>query len=313
MRYLVTGGAGFIGSHLVEELISRGHEVTFVDNLSTGSAKVAADLVAMGAKFIQGDLRDLAVARAAVRGCDFVLHQAALGSVPRSIEDPVQTNQANVTATLNVLLAARDAGVRRVVYAGSSSVYGDTPVLPKREDMVPRPKSPYAVSKLAGEEYCKVFHSVYGLETVVLRYFNVFGPRQRPTSQYAAVIPKFIALMIRGEPPVVNGDGTQSRDFTFVRNNVEANLLACEKPGIAGEVFNIACGERHSLLDLISHLNNILGTSLAPVFRAPRAGDVRESLADIGRARELLGYRPSIGFEEGLQHTVAWYLEEKIG
>jgi len=247
--------------------------------------------------------------RRVAEGVDYILHQAALPSVPRSIADPLASNDSNVTGTLHLLIAARDAGVKRVVYASSSSVYGDNPTLPKREDMSPAPKSPYAVSKLAGEYYCRVFAQAYGLETVCLRYFNVFGPRQDPASQYAAVIPKFITALLRDEPPTIYGDGHQSRDFTYVSNVVRANLLAATAPDVSGRVFNVACGERYTVLDLVAVLTEILGTHITPVHTAPRPGDVRHSLADITAAREALGYRVEVNFHEGLRRTVAWYRE----
>jgi nucleoside-diphosphate-sugar epimerase len=304
--YLVTGGAGFIGSHIVEELIRRGERVRVLDNFSTGRRENLAPLLEH-VDLIEGDLCDLATVRRAVEGVDCVLHQAALASVQRSVDDPLAAHTANATGTLHLLMAARDAGVKRVVYASSSSVYGDSPVLPKQEDHLPRPKSPYAVSKLAGEYYCQTFAGLYELETVSLRYFNVFGPRQDPTSQYAAVIPLFITAMLRGAAPTVYGDGGQSRDFTYVSNVVRANLLAATAPGVAGRVFNVACGQRCTLLDLIAALDEALGTHVAPVHAAPRPGDVRHSLADVTAAQEALGYRTEVDLHEGLRRTVAWY------
>lgn len=304
--YLVTGGAGFIGSNIVEELVARGERVRVLDNFSTGRRDNLAPFLDR-IELVVGDLSDLATARRAMEGVEYVLHQAALPSVQRSVDDPLASHAANVTGTLNVLVAAREAGVRRVVYAASSSSYGDTPTLPKREDMLPQPKSPYAVSKLAGEHYCRAFTEVYGLETVALRYFNVFGPRQNHASQYAAVVPLFITAMLRGESPVIYGDGLQSRDFTYVANVVQANLLAATAPGAAGRVFNVACGTRYTLLDLVAALNDILGARIAPVHAAPRPGDVRHSLADISAAQETLGYRVEVDFLEGLRRTVAWY------
>jgi len=306
--YLVTGGAGFIGSHIVEELLQRGERVRVLDNFSTGRRENIAPLLER-IDLIEGDLRDLPTVRRVVEGVDYVLHQAALPSVPRSIADPLASNESNVTGTLHLLVAARDVGVRRVVYASSSSIYGDSPILPKREDMLPAPKSPYAVSKLAGEYYCRAFAEAYGLETVSLRYFNVFGPRQDPASQYAAVIPRFITAMLWGESPTVYGDGHQSRDFTHVSNVVQANLLAATAPGVAGRAFNVACGERHTLLDLIALLSEILGTYITPIHMPPRPGDVRHSLADVTAAQEALGYRAEVDFHEGLRRTVAWYME----
>ncbi len=305
--FLVTGGAGFIGSNIAHELVRRGHRVRVLDNFATGRRE-NLDGIADRVDLIEGDLRRPPDVEKAVEGVEVILHQGALGSVPRSIADPLATHAANATGTLHVLWAARAAGVRRVVCASSSSVYGDTPTLPKVEEMAPAPLSPYAVSKLAGEHYCRVFAGVYGLETVSLRYFNVFGPRQDPTSQYAAVIPKFIRAMLGGERPVIFGDGTQSRDFTYVDNVVAANLLAAEAPAAAlgGAVCNIACGERSTLLDLVGTLNAILGTRLEPEFRPPRPGDVRHSHAAIGRAERLLGFRPSVRFGEGMRRTVEW-------
>jgi len=304
--YLVTGGAGFIGSHIVQELVRRGERVRVLDNFSTGRRENIAPFLEH-IELVEGDLRDLPTVRRAVEGVDYVLHQAALASVPRSVADPLASNAANVTGTLYLLVAARDAEVKRVVYSASSSVYGDSPTLPKQEDMPTAPKSPYAVSKLAGEHYCRAFTEVYGLETVSLRYFNVFGPRQDPASQYAAVVPLFITAMLRGEPPTVHGDGLQSRDFTYVANVVHANLLATTAPGVAGRVFNIACGQRYTLLDLIAILNEIMDAHITPVHTDPRPGDVRHSLADITAAQEALGYRADVDFNEGLRRTVAWY------
>jgi nucleoside-diphosphate-sugar epimerase len=302
--FLVTGGAGFIGSNIARALVARGDRVRVFDTFLTGRRENLADLPDI--EVVVGDVRDRVALRSAMVGVDRVLHQAALPGVGRSVLDPAASNESNVTGTLNVLLAARDAGVGRVVCASSSSVYGDTPTLPKVETMTPRPISPYAVSKLAGEHYCSVFCRLYGVEAVALRYFNVFGPHQDPKSEYAAVIPLFIAAMTRGERPYVEGDGTQSRDFTFVDNVVRANLCAAEAPGVAGEVFNVACGQRYNLLELIDRLNRILGTNLEPRFGEPRLGDVKHSLADITKAQRLLGYRPTVSFEEGLDRTVAW-------
>lgn len=305
--YLVTGGAGFIGSNIAHELVRRGHRVRVLDNFATGRRSNLAGIQDR-VDLVEGDLRRLPDVEKAVEGVDVVLHQGALGSVPRSIAGPLATNAANVTGTLHVFWAARSAGVRRVVYASSSSVYGDTPTLPKVEEMSPAPLSPYAVSKLAGEHYARVFAGVYGLETISLRYFNVFGPRQDPTSQYAAVIPKFIRAMLRGERPVIFGDGTQSRDFTYVDNVVGGNLLAAEAPAEAlrGAVCNVACGETTTLLDLVATLNGALGTRLEAIFQPPRPGDVRHSHAAIQRAGALLGYRPTVQFAEGIRRTVEW-------
>jgi len=305
-RYLVTGGAGFIGSHLVGRLVELGESVAVLDNLSTGKADNLSPWLDSIA-FLEGDIRDLETVREACAGVDYVLHEAALPSVPRSVKDPIASNDANVNGTLNVLLAARDADVKRVIYAGSSSAYGDTPTLPKHEAMPARPLSPYAISKYAGELYCQVFASIYGMETVVLRYFNVFGPRQDPASHYAAVIPKFITALQQGERPVIFGDGEQSRDFTYVANVVEANLLACGATDASGEVINIACGERTSLNDLVRVLQRITGSNVEPLHEEARAGDVKHSLADIGKARRLLGYSAAVSLEEGLAQTAAYY------
>jgi nucleoside-diphosphate-sugar epimerase len=301
--YLVTGGAGFIGSHIVERLLSRGERVRIADDFSSGRR----ENVPAGVEVVEGDLADAAVAAKAVSGCEFVIHQAAIPSVPRSVNDPVRSNRANVDGTLNILIAARDAGARRVVFAGSSSVYGDTPVLPKREDMRPSPLSPYALQKLIGEQYCQMFTRLYGLETVTTRYFNVFGPRQQPGSPYSGVISLFIEALAEGRPPKIHGDGKQTRDFTFVGDVVTGVLSCCQAPNVAGEVINVACGGRISLLELIRSLQMILKTSVTPEFGPAREGDVRDSQADIGKARKLLGFAPSVPFDEGLRQTVAWY------
>ena len=308
--YLVTGGAGFIGSNIVEELVRRGERVRILDNFSTGKRENIA-LFLEDVELIESDLRHLDTVRQATEGVDYILHQGAIPSVPKSIDNPLATDESNVRGTLNLLVAARDARVKRVVYASSSATYGDTPTLPKTERMKPAPLSPYAVSKLAGEHYCQVFYQVYGLETVALRYFNVFGPRQDPTSQYAAVIPKFVTAMLRGEHPVIYGDGEQTRDFSHVTNVVQANLLAATVPGVGGQVFNIACGQRYNLLELVATINRILGTDIAPVHTAPRAGDIKHSLADIARAREMLGYQVEVEFEEGLRRLIVWYKEHE--
>jgi UDP-glucose 4-epimerase len=305
---LVTGGCGFIGSHLVAALLARGHRVRVLDNLTTGRRENLADLAA-DVELLVGDVADPDVARRAVQGCEIVFHLAALASVARSVAAPLPTHVANATGTLSLLLAARAAGVRRVIYAGSSSAYGDSAVLPKHEDLPPQPLSPYAAAKLAGEHYCAAFARSYGLETLTLRYFNVFGPRQDPASEYAAVVPRFITAMLHGQAPVIYGDGRQTRDFTYVDNVVEANLLAMEAPRADGAVFNVACGARYSLLDLVDRLNAILGTALAPRHAPARPGDVRHSQASIARAQEQLGYRVQVSFEEGLARTVAWYRE----
>ena len=302
-KYLVTGAAGFIGSNIVEELVARGAEVRALDNLSTGKASNLAPFMDR-IQFVEGDLNDSELLGKVVRGVDFVLHQAALPSVPRSMADPLKSHEANATGTLKLLIAARDEGVKRLVYASSSSVYGNSPTLPKKEDMPTQPLSPYAVNKLAAEQYCRVFSRVLGLPAVALRYFNVFGPRQDPKSQYAAVIPAFIASVMMGESPTIYGDGTQTRDFTYVQNVVQANLLACETDKADGEAINIACGERTSLLDLLGEINRLLGTNIEPIFQPGRAGDVKDSLADISKARELMGYTPVASFSEGLAATV---------
>jgi nucleoside-diphosphate-sugar epimerase len=306
-HYLVTGGAGFIGSHLAEELLRRGHTVRIVDSLITGKR---ANLATLGAaEFLEGDLADMDVARRAVAGVDYVLHQAAIPSVPRSVQDPVTSNRANIDASLNVLVAARDAGVKRLVYAGSSSAYGNTPTLPKREDMPTHPLSPYALQKLVAEQYCQMFTQLYGLETVTIRYFNVFGPRQDPGSPYSGVISLFATALIEGRRPVIYGDGGQTRDFTYVANVVDGVLRACEAKGASGEVINVACGDRISLNELLATMNQIVGTTLDAEFKDERAGDVRDSQADITKAKRLLGYEPIVGLKEGLEHTLAWCRE----
>jgi nucleoside-diphosphate-sugar epimerase len=307
--YLVTGAAGFIGSNLVRALLERGGTVRAIDSLATGRRLNLIDIAGQ-MELIEADLRDAETVSRAMEGVEVVFHQAALPSVARSVADPLASHEVNATGTLRLLQAARQSGVRRFVYASSSSVYGDTPVLPKTEDLPTNPLSPYAVSKLAGEHYCRVFTHLFDLETVSLRYFNVFGPRQDPASDYAAVVPKFIAAMSRGESPEIHGDGTQSRDFTYVANVVEANLRAADAPGVGGQVFNVACGRRASLLDLLAALNDVLGTEIEARFGEPRPGDVRHSLADIARARRLLGYEPIVQLEEGLARAVAWYREQ---
>jgi UDP-glucose 4-epimerase len=303
--YLVTGGAGFIGSHLVEELLRRGERVRILDNFSTGRRENlppgdACDLV-------EGDVADPAIAVRAVAGCDFVLHQGAIPSVPRSIKEPLATHRANIDGTVNILVAARDAGVKRVVFAGSSSVYGNSAVLPKREDMRPSPLTPYALQKLVGEQYCQLFTQLYGLETVVTRYFNVFGPRQQPGSPYSGVISLFIEALATNSAPTVYGDGRQTRDFTYVGDVVNGVLRACTAPKASGEVINVAAGGRVSLLELIRALQHILGTNVEPVFKPSREGDVHDSQADIFKARQLLSFEPSTLFEDGLRKTVDWY------
>ncbi len=313
-RYLVTGGAGFIGSHLVEHLLTRGDEVRVVDNLSTGTlANLAAATAAArtaGAsgmpEFIEGDLADLGVAARAAVGMDYVLHQAAIPSVPRSVSDPISSNRANIDATLNVLVAARDAGVKRLVFAGSSSVYGDAAEMPKREDMPARPLSPYALQKLVGEQYLALFTSLYGLETVSTRYFNVFGPRQDPSSPYSGVISLFVRAALDGTAPTIHGDGEQTRDFTYVSNTVDGVLRAAVAPGVAGHVINVATSGRVSLNVLWREVQRLLGTSLTATYGPSRAGDVRDSQAAIDKAARMLGYLPTVTFEDGLRRTVEW-------
>lgn len=308
MTYLVTGGGGFIGSNLVRHLLHEGKPVRVFDNFSTGRRDNLID-VAREVDIVEADLTNYYAVQRAMKGVDYVLHQGALPSVPRSVEDPVATTQVNVLGTLNVLTAARDAGVRRVVVASSSSVYGDTPTLPKREDMLPQPRSPYSASKLAAEVYARVFWETYGLETVTLRYFNVFGPYQDPNSQYSAVIPKFITSIIRGEALTIFGDGEQSRDFTFVANVMQANLAALSAPREAfGKAFNIACGQRFSLNYLVSQIQAVVGKEVPVHYKTPRLADVKHSQADIGLARSLVGYDPAVSFTEGLRQTVEWYL-----
>jgi len=303
-RYLVTGGAGFIGSHLVETLAARGHRVRVVDNLTTGR-RVNLHHVP-GVEFLFGDVSDLHVARLAADDVDIVLHQAAMASVPKSVSDPISSHHANVTATLNVLVAAREAGVRRVVFAGSSAAYGDTGRLPTDEETPVNPLSPYALQKLVGEGYCRLFADLYGLETVTTRYFNVFGPRQDPSSPYSGVISLFTTAMLQGRAPIVYGDGEQTRDFTYVVNVVEAVLKAAEADVPRGAIINVAAGARVSLNELIGSINASLGTDLRPVYKDARAGDVKHSQADISKARSLLGYEPAIGFDEGITRTIAW-------
>ncbi len=304
--YLVTGGAGFIGSHMVDALLRDGHQVRVVDNFSTGKRENLAHVLDRIALH-EFSITERERLTEAMQGVDYVFHLAALASVPRSVRDPLGSNEHNVNGTLNVLLAARDQGVKRVVYAGSSSAYGNVEAEFKSEEMRPRPLSPYAVAKLAAEHYCQAFTNVYGLETVTVRYFNVFGPRQDPLSAYAAVIPRFITAMLRDQPAPVEGDGLQSRDFTYIDNVVHGNLLACHTPGVAGETFNIACGGRISLLDMIDMLNKLLDKQIPPQFGSPRPGDVRDSRASIDKARQILKYEPIISFEDGLARTLEWY------
>jgi UDP-glucose 4-epimerase len=304
--YLVTGGAGFIGSNLVDELLRRGERVRVLDNFSTGREENVAEF-ASRVELIRGDVRDEAAVDKAVKGADYVLHQAALASVPRSIADPTSNNQVNAQGTLNILLAAKKHGVKRVVYASSSSVYGDSEALPKVESMTPNPKSPYAVAKLAAEYYCRVFGELYGVPTVSLRYFNVFGPRQDPNSQYSAVIPLFVKALLEGKAPNIYGDGEQSRDFTFISNVVNANLLACEANVTGARVYNIACGGRYTLNQLFAALRERMGVNLEPVYGPARPGDVKHSMAGIERIQKELGYHVGVSFEEGIDRTVQWY------
>jgi UDP-glucose 4-epimerase len=310
-RYLITGGAGFIGSNLAHALVAQQESVRILDDFSTGRPQNLAGVEGR-VEVVRGDLRDPEAVARAVRGVEVVLHQAALNSNPRSIKEPGPTNAVNVGGTLLLLEAARQAKVRRVVYASSSSVYGElSPVLPKTEDLPLLPKAPYGVSKLAAELYCRVFAQVYGLETVSLRYFNVFGPRQLPDSEYAAVIPRFLRCMLSGKPPVIFGDGEQSRDFTPVANVVEANIRAAVSPRGVGEVFNVACGRASTLNQLVDWLNAALGTALAPIYEPPRPADIRHSYASIQRAETVLGYRPQVDVEEGLRRTVSWFKEHE--
>jgi UDP-glucose 4-epimerase len=305
---LVTGGAGFIGSHIVRRLLAEGHKVRVLDNFSTGHRRNLADFE-KEIELIEGDIRDEEAARRATDGVDTVFHLAARASVPRSVEFPFEANEVNVTGTLQMLLAARAAGVRRFVYSASSAAYGETPTLPKIETMAPSPLSPYAVSKLAAEYYCFCFASVYGMQTISLRYFNVFGPRQDPNSQYAAAIPAFVTRMVRGQRPIIFGDGEQSRDFCFIDNVVNANLLSMKAGKISGETVNIACGDRVTLNQIIAQINKHLGTNIAPDYQPPRAGDVRHSLADVSAARAAIGYEPKVMFNEGLRLSIDWYRE----
>lgn len=309
-RYLVTGGAGFIGSHIAEELVERGHKVRIVDNFLTGKRENIASFLDK-IELIEGDIRDFSLCKRASDGVDFVLHQAALPSVPRSIEDPLMTNEINVKGTLNLLLASRDAGVKKFVFASSSSVYGDDPSLPKKEGEEGAPLSPYAISKLVGEMYCQVFSQIYSLSTVCLRYFNIFGPRQDPYSQYSAVIPNFINKMVKEESPTIFGDGEQSRDFTYVANVVEANKLAVEAEDVSGEILNIACGERTTVNSLVIEINQILKKDIKAIYDKPCPGDVMHSYADISRAENVLKYKPLVSFTEGLKRTIHKYMDKE--
>src|SRR5690242_12551257 len=309
MRFVVTGGAGFIGSNTVDELIRRGHSVVVLDDLSAGKEENLAD-VRNKISFIKGSITDLEVVRKAMQEADYVLHLAARTSVPRSVKDPIETNRINVDGTLNVLLAARDAKVKRVAFAASSAAYGETPTLPKVETMQPAPISPYGVTKYVGELYGQVFHRIYDLECVSLRYFNVFGPRQDPSSQYSGVLSRFMLAVLEGKPPVIFGDGEQSRDFTYVDNVVDETLRACEAAGAPGQVFNGGTGARITLNQVVALLEKITGRKLKAQYEPPRAGDIRDSEADVTLARDVLGYRPLVAFEEGLKRTWTWYSKE---
>ena len=308
-HYLVTGGAGFIGSHLTEELVRRGHRVRVADSLITGKRSNIAHL--RDVEFLEGDLADLDVAKRAVAECDYVLHQAAIPSVPRSVKDPITSNRANVDATLNMLVAARDAGVRRLVFAGSSSAYGNTPTLPKHEGMPTSPLSPYALQKVIGEQYLQMFTRLYGLETVTIRYFNVFGPRQDPSSPYSGVISVFATALLQNRPPTIFGNGEQTRDFTYVANVVDGVLRACESPKANAQIINVATGGRISLNELFRTMRRLTGATVEPVYVETRAGDVSDSQADISLARDVLGYEPTVSFEDGLERTVDWYRTEE--
>ncbi len=305
-KYMVTGGAGFIGSHLVEHLLHEGHEVIVIDNLSTGHRHNLQHIIKDVALY-EVDIRDAEGLSTHMQGVDYVFHQAAFPSVPRSVANPLESHDVNVTGTVNVLLAARDAGVQRVVFAGSSSAYGDVPIEHKSEDMMPRVKSPYAAAKVAAEGYCLAFNEVYDLQTAVIRYFNVFGPRQDPQSDYAAVIPLFTTAMLDDQPPIVHGDGTQSRDFTYIENVVLGNMLTMHTPEAQGEIFNIACGDRITLLDLVAQLNTLLGKEITPYFGPTRPGDIKHSRASIEKARQMLGYEPRVTFQDGLARTLDYY------
>jgi UDP-glucose 4-epimerase len=307
---LVTGGAGFIGSNLTEALLKRGYSVRVLDDFSTGKREnLIFDKEYGSLEIIEGDIRHLPTCRKAMEGMEYVFHQGALPSVQRSVEDPETSNAVNAGGTLNILLAARGEGVKRVIYAASSSVYGDTPTLPKHEEMPPNPLSPYALQKYVGEQYCRLFYQLYGLETISLRYFNIFGPKQDPNSLYSAVIPKFIDALVQGRPPIIFGDGEQSRDFTYIENVIQANLLAMSAEHLHGETINIACGKRISLNQLLNVLKEILGSMVSPLYQEPRIGDVKHSLADIRKGKEIINYEPKVGIEMGLKKTVEFFLE----
>jgi len=310
-KFLVTGGAGFIGSNIAAKLVLQGCFVRVIDNLLTGKKSNLSSIIDR-IEFVEADMGDEKIARKIMKDIDVVLHQGALPSVPRSIDDPAETHRHCLDATFTLLLAARDAGVKRFVYASSSSAYGDTPTLPKVETMPPRPLSPYAVGKLAGEYYCSVFYEVFGLETISLRYFNVFGPHQDPTSQYAAAIPAFVTAILKDKPPTVFGDGLQTRDFTYVDNIVEANLLAAKAEHTAGQLLNIACGQAVTVNETIDVINELLGKNIEPLYTDPRPGDIKHSLADITLAEKLLGFKPTIPFKQGLQKAITWYRENLL-
>ncbi len=309
-KYLVTGGAGFIGSNIAEELVKRGYSVKIIDNFSRGKRENISSFLDK-IELVEGDIRNYDDCGSALEGVDFVLHQAALTSVPRSIEDPLLTTDINIKGTLNILLASREAKVKGFVFASSAAVYGDNPIVPKKESNVGNPLSPYALSKFVGEKYCWIFSQIFGLSTVCLRYFNIFGPRQDPSSQYASAIPNFISRMLKGESPIIFGDGEQSRDFVYVSNVVEANILASKAKSVSGEVFNIGCGEGTTVNSLVSKLNKILKEEIHPSYDEPRPGDIRHSSADISKARKMLKYEPLVPFNKGLEETIRWYRERK--
>jgi nucleoside-diphosphate-sugar epimerase len=309
--YVVTGGAGFIGSHIVDELLNRGETVRVIDNFSTGKRQNVARFERR-VEIVEADLSEAKSLAQLLKGADYVIHQAAIPSVPKSIIEPVKSHQANVNGTLQLLVACREAGVKRVVYASSSSLYGDSPTLPKHEGMMPNPLSPYGAQKLFGEMYCQVFTKSYGIETVCLRYFNVFGPWQDATSQYSGVLALFIQSVLEGRRPTIYGDGEQSRDFTYVKNVAAANLLACKAPGASGQVFNVACGDRITVNSILRQINKIAGKDISPIYGDPRPGDIKHSQADITRAKEQLGFQPNVSFEEGLRHTIEWYRENLL-
>lgn len=309
MNFLVTGGAGFIGSHIVDTLVKNGDKVKIIDDFSSGRRENLEALLNK-IELIEGDIRDKALVNSAMRDVDYILHQAALRSVPKSFGDPELYNDVNINGTLNILNAAKQAKVKRVVFASSSSIYGERDIFPEKENLLPLLISPYALTKLAGEYYCRIFSEVYGLETVSLRYFNVFGPRQNLENQYAVVIPKFITCMLRDENPPVHGDGQQTRDFTYVENIVQANMKSATSPTIKCEVFNIACGKAYSILDIVNQINRILKKSIEPKFTPPRPGDVKDTLADISKARKLIGFDPKVDFEQGLKKTIESFFKD---